>query len=118
MTHVQWARGIGGDELHVRGSTTAGIAAAVRLVGPNQRGDALRDDVGVDAEVDESRTGDLRRANSSAPKIECLHDSLGELARLAVQWLREYESKVRRPIAKGGVARPFQDRLDGVGRAK
>src|SRR5436305_5774196 len=118
MADVQRSRGIRRDELHVDGTPAALVAPPIRLVRGDDRGDATRDNVDVDAKVDEPWAGDLRRTNAGALEVERVDDRLREVTRLALERLGKNEGDIRRPIAEGRIARPLDCGLDVLGRAK
>src|SRR5436305_13201843 len=105
MADVEWTGGIRRHELHVHWSTLTDVGSPVGLVGANQCGDPAGDDVEIDAEVDEARSRNLRRPDTRAIEVERLDDSLCKVTRFALQWLREHQREVRRPVTERWIAR-------------
>src|SRR5262249_42903050 len=102
---MEWAGWIGRHELDVHRALLTGVGSAVFIPGADERTESLREDVRRDAEVDESRPGDLGGAHAGAREVEPLDDRRGEVARTNAQLLREHHREIRRPVAKRRIAR-------------
>ncbi len=114
VSDVQRARRVGRHELHHDTLALPGVAVPVLGVRANDVDQWPRARVRICPKIDEAWTRHVRSAHARTAKRKALHNRGGESARLPAQRAREYHREIGRPVAERSVARPFNDRLEGI----
>ena len=108
MPHVQWAGGVGRDELHIDPLPVPKIGAPIAVGGPDDRGERGGELIFGQPEIDKAGTGDLDFGDDVFGKGERRDDFLRHAPRIDPAALGQHHGEIGGEVAVAGVAGPLQ----------